>query len=72
MAADVFKRKKKRTIPYISIYAKKAMNARRISDIASVQEQYEKWRKENSKLLDDIEKGTKAYEEFDEWLDKNN
>lgn len=48
------------------------MNARRISDIASVQEQYEKWRKETSKLLDDIKKGTKAYEEFDEWLDKNN
>lgn len=54
------------------MYAKKTMNARRISDIASVQEQYEKWRKETSKLLDDIEKGTKAYEEFDEWLDKNN
>lgn len=56
---------------YRSIYAKKAMNARRNSDIDSVQKHYEEWKKETSKFLDDIEKGTKTYEEFGEWLDKN-
>ena len=53
------------------IYAKKAMNARRNSDIDSVQEQYKKWKKETSEFLDDIEKGTKTYGQFDKWLDKN-
>ena len=28
--------------------------------------------KETSEFLDDIEKGTKTYEQFDKWLDKNN
>ena len=56
---------------YRGIYAKKAMNAKRNSDIDSVQEQYEKWKKETSKFLDDSEQGTKTYEQFDEWLEKN-
>ena len=56
---------------YRGIYAKKAMNARRNSDIDSVQEQYKKWKKETSEFLDDIEKGTKTYGQFDKWLDKN-
>lgn len=57
---------------YRSIYAKKAMNARRNSDIDSIQKQYEKWKKETSEFLADIEKGTKTYDEFNEWLDQNN
>lgn len=56
---------------YRSIYAKKAMNARRNPDIDSVQKRYKEWKKETSKFLDDIEKGTKTYAEFDKWLDKN-
>lgn len=56
---------------YRSIYAKKAMNARRNSDIDSIQKQYENWKKETSKFLADIEKGNKAYEEFDKWLNIN-
>ena len=56
---------------YRSIYAKKAMNARRNSDIDSVQKQYKKWKKEASEFLDDIEKGTKTYAEFDKWLNES-
>ena len=75
MAVDVLKKKEDDNPvyqKYRGIYAKKAMNARRNSDIDSVQEKYEKWKKETSEFLDDIEKGTKTYEEFHEWLDKNN
>lgn len=57
---------------YRNIYAKKGMNAKRNSDIDSVQIQYEKWKKETNSFLDDIENGTRTYDEFDKWLDKNN
>ena len=74
MFDDIYKKEDDNPVyqKYRGIYAKKAMNAKRNSDIDSVQEQYEKWKKETSKFLDDIEKGTKTYEQFDKWLDKNN
>lgn len=47
------------------------MNAKRNSDIDSVQSQYEKWKKETRTFINDIKKGIKTYDEFDKWLDEN-
>ena len=47
--------------------------AKMIPEIKLLNEHFEgeKWKKETSEFLDDIEKGTKTYEQFDKWLDKN-
>ena len=56
---------------YRRLYAKKAMMAKRNPDIESYKINYEKWKKEANEFMKDIKNGTKTYEEFDKWLDKN-
>ena len=53
---------------YRQIYAKKAMTVKRNPDITSYKTNYEKWKKEAKKFIQDIKKGNKTYEEFDKWL----
>lgn len=56
---------------YRQIYAKKAMAVKRNPDIEYYKTNYEKWKKEAKKFINDIKSGKKSYDEFDEWLDKN-
>ena len=57
---------------YRTIYARKAMLVKRNPDIKSYKTNYEKWKKEAKQFMQDIKDGKKTYDEFDEWLDKNN
>ena len=57
---------------YRQIYAKKAMMVKRNPDIPSYKTNYEKWKKEAKQFNNDVKAGKKTYDEFDEWLDKNN
>lgn len=57
---------------YRQIYAKKAMMVKRNLDIEYYKTNYEKWKKEAKQFINDIKTGKKTYDEFDEWLDKNN
>lgn len=57
---------------YRQIYAKKAMAVKRNPDIEYYKINYEKWKKEAKEFINDIKSGKKTYDEFDEWLDKNN
>lgn len=57
---------------YRTIYARKAMLVKRNPDIKSYKTSYEKWKKEAKQFMQDIKDGKKTYDEFDEWLDKNN
>ena len=56
---------------YRQIYAKKAMTVKRNPDIEYYKTNYEKWKKEAKKFINDIKSGKKSYDEFDEWLDNN-
>ena len=56
---------------YRQIYAKKAMAVKRNPDIEYYKTNYEKWKKEAKKFINDIKSGKKSYDEFDEWLDKS-
>lgn len=56
---------------YRQIYAKKAMMVKRNPDIPSYKTNYEKWKKEAKKFVQDIKKEKKTYDEFDKWLDNN-
>ena len=56
---------------YRQIYAKKAMAVKRNPDIEYYKTNYEKWKKEAKKFINDIKNGKKTYDEFDEWLDNN-
>lgn len=56
---------------YRSIYAKKAVNAKRNSDIQYYQDEYNAWKKTAQDFMEDIRNGKKTYDEFDEWLDEN-
>ena len=55
---------------YRSIYAKKSTLLKRYPDIYS-KEDYEKWKTEAKKFISEIKNGTKTYEDFDKWLNKN-
>lgn len=55
---------------YRQIYAKKAMMVKRNPDIPSYKTNYEKWKKEAKQFMQNIKKGTKTYNEFDNWLNK--
>lgn len=57
---------------YRQIYARKAMMVKRNPDIEYYKTNYEKWKKEAKQFINDIKTGKKTYDEFDEWLDKNN
>lgn len=56
---------------YRQIYAKKAMAVKRNPDIEYYKTNYEKWKKEAKKFINDIKSSKKSYDEFDEWLDNN-
>ena len=56
---------------YRQIYAKKAMAVKRNPDIEYYKTNYEKWKKEAKKFINDIKSGKKSYDEFDEWLDQS-
>lgn len=56
---------------YRRIYAKKAMMVKRNPDIEYYKTNYEKWKKEAKKFINDIKAGKKNYDEFDEWLNSN-
>ena len=56
---------------YRKMYSKKAMLVKRNPDIEVYKKDYENWKKEAKKFMDDIRNEKKTYEEFDEWLDKN-
>ena len=55
---------------YRQIYAKKAMLVKRNPDITSYKTDYDNWKKEAKKFMNDIKNGKKTYDEFDEWLEK--
>lgn len=55
---------------YRQIYAKKAMVVKRNPDIEYYKTNYEKWKKEAKKFINDIKSGKKTYDKFDEWLDE--
>ena len=57
---------------YRQIYAKKAMMVKRNPDIPSYKINYEKWKKEAKKFVQDIKKEKKTYDEFDKWLSFQN
>ncbi len=56
---------------YRKIYSKKAMLVKRNPDIEVYKKDYENWKKEAKKFMDDIRNEEKTYEEFDNWLDEN-
>lgn len=56
---------------YRKIYSQKAMLVKRNPDIKSYKEDYDKWKIEAKKFMQDIKNGNKTYEEFDKWLNKN-
>lgn len=57
---------------YRKIYSKKAMLVKRNPDIEIYKKDYENWKKEARKFMDDIRNEKKTYEEFDKWLEDNN
>ncbi|MCL2859348.1 MAG: DUF6076 domain-containing protein [Oscillospiraceae bacterium] len=57
---------------YRQIYAKKAMLVKRNPDIASYKYEYEEWKEDAQRFIKDIKVGTKTYDDFAEWLGKNN
>ncbi|MCI8587098.1 MAG: hypothetical protein HFJ49_00615, partial [Clostridia bacterium] len=56
---------------YRKMYSKKAMLVKRNPDIEVYKKDYENWKKEAKKFMDDIRNEKKTYEEFDKWLDEN-
>ncbi len=56
---------------YRQIYAKKAMMVKRNPDIPSYMINYEKWKREAKKFIQDIKNESKTYDEFNKWLDRN-
>lgn len=56
---------------YRKMYSRKAMLVKRNSDIEVYKKDYENWKKEAKKFMDDIRNEKKTYEEFDKWLDEN-
>lgn len=56
---------------YRKMYSKKAMLVKRNPDIEVYKKDYENWKKEAKKFMDDIKNEKKTYEEFDKWLDEN-
>lgn len=56
---------------YRKMYSKKAMLVKRNPDIEVYKKDYENWKKEAKKFMDDIRSDKKTYEEFDKWLDEN-
>lgn len=56
---------------YRKIYAKKAMLVKRNPDIKVYKIDYENWKKEAKKFMDDIRSEKKTYVEFDKWLNQN-
>ena len=56
---------------YRKMYSKKAMMVKRNPDIESYKIDYDKWKKESKHFLDNIKNGTKTYEQFEKWLEKN-
>lgn len=56
---------------YRKMYSKKAMLVKRNPDIEVYKKDYENWKKEAKKFMDDIRNYKKTYEDFDKWLDKN-
>ncbi|MCI8412191.1 MAG: hypothetical protein HFJ40_07210, partial [Clostridia bacterium] len=57
---------------YRKMYSKKAMLVKRNPDIEVYKKDYENWKKEAKKFMDDIRNDKKTYEDFDKWLDSNN
>lgn len=56
---------------YRKMYSKKAMLVKRNPDIEVYKKDYENWKKEAKKFMDDIRNEKKTYEDFDKWLDEN-
>ena len=56
---------------YRKMYSKKAMLVKRNPDIEVYKTDYENWKKQAKKFMDDIRNEKKTYEEFDKWLDEN-
>ena len=56
---------------YRKIYSKKAMLVKRNPDIEIYKNDYENWKKEAKKFMDDIRNEKKSYDEFDKWLESN-
>lgn len=56
---------------YRKMYSKKAMLVKRNPDIEVYKTDYENWKKEAKKFMDDIRNNKKTYEDFDKWLDEN-
>lgn len=56
---------------YRKMYSKKAMLVKRNPDIEVYKKDYESWKKEAKKFMNDIRNEKKTYEEFDKWLDEN-
>ncbi|MCI8965342.1 MAG: hypothetical protein HFJ43_03190 [Clostridia bacterium] len=56
---------------YRKMHSKKAMLVKRNPDIEVYKKDYENWKKEAKKFMDDIRSDKKTYEEFDKWLDEN-
>lgn len=56
---------------YRKMYSKKAMLVKRNPDIEVYKKDYENWKKEARKFMDDIRNEKKTYEDFDKWLDEN-
>lgn len=56
---------------YRKMYSKKAMLVKRNPDIEVYKTDYENWKKQAKKFMDDIRNDKKTYEDFDKWLDQN-
>lgn len=56
---------------YRKMYSKKAMLVKRNPDIEVYKTDYENWKKEAKKFMNDIRNEKKTYEDFDKWLDEN-
>ena len=56
---------------YRKMYSKKAMLVKRNPDIEVYKKDYENWKKQAKKFMDDIRNEKKTYEDFDKWLDSN-
>lgn len=53
------------------MYSKKTMLVKRNPDIEVYKKDYENWKKEAKKFMDDIRNKKKTYEDFDKWLELN-
>jgi len=47
------------------------MLVKRNPDIEVYKKDYEKWKQEAKKFMNEIRNEMKSYDEFDKWLDKN-